>query len=869
MSQDIFGVEPGSEDYSHEVLLLSRGKKFGLKLLNGVSSVHIIPPARQAPPFKLEQNSWQNGRGAEVWLPNAMNFYDAQNAWTSTPNKLHPTLLMQWYTGFRDAEMNMPQAGDTHKWLPLYAGSGSDPNRRYQSVSFTASASSNRERCFLIIRKRGKPGTLTVEWCSDSSGSPGTVQKTVTKAYSDLGDVVSYYIEFKPSSVLAVTSAAVYHIKIYGASGDTLNDCWEVMCDSAASGKNSSDNSSWSATAYSPYYRITDEDVSQFIFPFAFDGAWYAVTSRLDRGNSKLYIHGCRGKATAGASTTLTDSGAGQYGGTWTTDMWANYKVRIIRGTGQGQVRTISSNTGTVLTVSSAWHINPDTTSEYYIYGGKAWKEISVTGNLAWVPAKPAYANGTVYFPQGDTADIRIMQLNYANANDHGFDTENTKHNQAWFLVPSYDSSLGPVMVRGNETATSAGTPAGKAVSVGRAPTSPDGTPVSFGTDLTFQTSILVGDNTYRISGVYNHQNQLWVAKEDTLYQITGNVPVEFRYGADASPNIMNGVAGCTGMDGQFYIAAEHDIFLISGGNTYPTNLPHNLPSGRGGYVRDMISEKGWLFAALDAGDSGWSSIMRMTLQDRSWHEQVRTFAVGRRIRNLAWLNHVDTRSHLTWECAGELMYQEMPLFGVRPIQDSGCAYQHEAVIELPTMDMLNTDPKYFSYFALDSKKLASATTAAVYGREIALDYQLNDNIGTSAWVNGGSFGKSPQDKVTLNLGSKYKIRPRLRIESNEASNPPIVENMGLSLFTRTKQYSSVMMEVNAYGEEEISGEEIWQAIIGMVIAAETVNVESIFSFLHNKRVILPAEPNVNITNINPEVGFDGVFQLYMEFLPE
>lgn len=214
-------------------------------------------------------------------------------------------------------------------------------------------------------------------------------------------------------------------------------------------------------------------------------------------------------------------------------------------------------------------------------------------------------------------------------------------------------------------------------------------------------------------------------------------------------------------------------------------------------------------------------------------------------------------------------MYQEMPLFGVRPIQDSGCAYQHEAVIEFPTMDMLNTDPKYFSYFALDSKKLASANTAAVYGREIVLDYQLNDNVGSTSWVNGGAFGISPQDKVHLNLGSKFKIRPRLRIENNEASNPPIVENMSLSLFTRTKQYSSVMMEVNAYGEEETSGEEIWQGIIGMVIAAETVSVESIFSFLHNKRVILPAEPNVNITNINPEVGFDGVLQLYLDFLPD
>lgn len=866
--QEITGVEPGSDDYTHEIVLSARGIRFGLKLLNGVSSIHIIPPQRQPPPVKLEQNSWTNGRGDEVWYPNRMSFYDAANAWTSTPNKLHPALLMRWYTGFRDAEMNMPGTTDTHKWLPLYPGSGSDPNRRYQSVSFSASASSNRERSFLIIRKKGKPGTLTLEWCSNSSGDPGTVQKTVTKTASDLSDITSVYMEFKPSSVLAVTSGTTYHLKIYGASTDTLNDCWEILCDSAAAGKNSSDNSTWVATAYSPYYRITDEDVSQLIFQFPFDGAWYAVTSRLDRGNSKLYIHGCRGKATAGASTTLTDTGAGQYGGTWTTDMWAGYKVRIIRGTGQGQIRTISSNTATVLTVSTAWHITPDTTTEYYIYGGAAWKEITGHG-LGWVSSKPAYANGIVYFPQNDTVDIRIMQLNYANANDHGFDAEDTKHNQAWFLVPAFDGSQGPVMVRGNEAATSAGTPAGKAMSIGYAPTSPAGTPVGFGTDLTFQTSILVGDNTFRITGIYNHQNQLWVAKEDSLFQVSGYTPVEHRYGVDSSPNIMNGVAACTGMDGQLYIAAEHDVFLISGGNTYPTNLPHNLPSGRGGYVRALISQKGWLFAALDAGDSGYSSVMRMTLNDRSWHEQARTFSVGRRIRGVAWLNHVDTRSHLSFEVGGELMYQEMPLFGVRPIQDSGCAYQHEGVVEFATMDLLNTDPKYFSYFAGDTKKLANAATNAVYGREIGVDYQLNDNIGGTTWVNAGSFGISPQDRVSLNLGSKYKIRPRLRILSDDADNPPILENFALSLFQRTKLYSSVTMDINAFSDDEITGEEIWQGIIGMVMRAETVRVESIFSFLNNKRAVLPAEPNVNITNINPEEGFDGVFQLYMEFLPE
>lgn len=70
------------------------------------------------------------------------------------------------------------------------------------------------------------------------------------------------------------------------------------------------------------------------------------------------------GTATAGGATTLTNGAK-----TWTTNQWSNYQVRITVGTGIGQVRTISSNTGTVLTVSAAWTTNPDATSQYVIEG--------------------------------------------------------------------------------------------------------------------------------------------------------------------------------------------------------------------------------------------------------------------------------------------------------------------------------------------------------------------------------------------------------------------------------------------------------------------------------------------------------------------
>lgn len=68
------------------------------------------------------------------------------------------------------------------------------------------------------------------------------------------------------------------------------------------------------------------------------------------------------GTATAGAATTLTNSGKN-----WGVNQWTNYQVRITAGTGIGQVRTIASNTATALTVSANWATNPDATSQYAI----------------------------------------------------------------------------------------------------------------------------------------------------------------------------------------------------------------------------------------------------------------------------------------------------------------------------------------------------------------------------------------------------------------------------------------------------------------------------------------------------------------------
>lgn len=101
---------------------------------------------------------------------------------------------------------------------------------------------------------------------------------------------------------------------------------------------------------------VSDADIQLFIS--------YAQSEIENMYKTKFGHVDDSGTATAGGASTLTDSGASTE---WTTDLWAGWVVWIYSGTGNGQYRQIASNTTTVLTVSRAWDITPDSTSKYRI----------------------------------------------------------------------------------------------------------------------------------------------------------------------------------------------------------------------------------------------------------------------------------------------------------------------------------------------------------------------------------------------------------------------------------------------------------------------------------------------------------------------
>lgn len=82
------------------------------------------------------------------------------------------------------------------------------------------------------------------------------------------------------------------------------------------------------------------------------------------------------GTASAGGTSSLTNAAK-----TWATNQWANFQIRIASGTGAGQIRTIASNTATVITTSTAWAVTPDATSVYFVEGNDDF--LYLIGNAA------------------------------------------------------------------------------------------------------------------------------------------------------------------------------------------------------------------------------------------------------------------------------------------------------------------------------------------------------------------------------------------------------------------------------------------------------------------------------------------------------
>lgn len=866
MPVSVTNIYPKSTTYTHEVALtLTGGAKYGLRLKDGANSIQDSAPQTNQPVDQVMQFSYHLGRGVESFTNKNQHFafYDSKDAWTTTLGKFHPAPLWQWSRGLRS--MDVAWYGNV-SWKKI--NSNADP---YLSVSYVSSGFTGTHIQF-PLRRRGKPGTLTVTIRADDGGNPhaSTIHQTVTITSDSVSDTPMVVYDGEPSSY-AFTASTTYHLVFYSADTDDEN-CWEIGCNASAAGKRSANGTTWTSTTYSPYYRITDADVDRRLYPFMYDGAMYVVDSLASGGNSTLYINGGRGKATAGSSTSLTDSALNM-----TTDRYVGAYIQIIRGTGAGQSRQIAANSATAFTVSSAWSVTPSTDSEYVVYKTPWFHTVGSTGingftsaaagssGLGYVYSTPAVGNNIVYFPQGDSVAIRRMRWN-ASTKVHDFASENAtgKQGTAYFLESGFHDKDGAVIYRANN-ATATGS--GGAQTVSRAKVTTWGTNLSFKLPNEGSTvGVYIGDTSSIITGMkFNKSDRaLLVHKENSLWRVANEESFGLEYGAEDMPSIYNGQA--MAQSGAYtYFSFWTTLMQMAGGTIRDTKLwLSNLPAERVGNVRGIESAFGWLFSALDA-NTGTGSVALYVDETQAWHELFRGFEAGRRVRNVFWQPNDDTNPFVWIDIGGELVYMMFPR-SPRPLQDNSILYAPECVLETSTVD-LNVNPKFFGTLKAVTKNLSAS------GREIYVDYQMDNYVGSTTWFHAGRIVESPSDEVQIGVGRIRKIRLRFRLNTNTATIPPILEHWALEFFEREPSARFIRLDVDVApnrttingGGQDHKPTELYNALMEMSKTSEVITIESIDPSLHLRSATMYAPPFAKKDSFERGGEWSGTIQVYLK----
>lgn len=731
-------------------------KRYGLKLdgtgslqvgtISQDDTVHIRTQGKKVGDFD-EQRSWKGGRGVEDLSSNPSGYWDSQNAWTLSDGHVMPTLLWQFARGLRKSQFSMPNKDKSMAWTRLIS------SERYLSFSFVADQTFNADYARLWIRKHGTPGTLTVELCSNSSGDPGTV--LVTATVTDVDDVISVLERFDWTGTQAISSGTTYHVKIYGASTDNKNNCWEVGgYAGGTTGKYSSDNSSWTATPFEIYYFIADADINRTFYPFFLDSAMYLVDSKDDFTASSLYINGDRGKVVTSNSTSFADTSK-----SWVASQWVGAWVKIIRGKGLGQTWQITASTGNNISISGngVWAL--DSTSEYIIYSTPHFTEIGTTG-LGRVVSKPLVHNQIVYFPQGATANIRKMIWNPATPG-HSFSDE---ANKASYMTTSVDGSGVKVWIALNNSGSGSTTIVGWSSEVQWSTT-----PGAF----TFTTK-QIGDVSHVITNLVDFSGLVYVFKEDGVWNIMPSnfTLVKLSSGIEKVPTRMNGKAAIAHQ--QFLIYSWlHSVIRVYGSSHDDIGQDWSgwgLPDGREGVFGSMDSYTSLLICGVDAG-TGTSSVLGF--DGIGWHELLRAYDAGARIRMVKIQPCEGTRNRLWTEIGGDLVFQEMPYLKGSPRLDSGCRYMHEAVVESSALDMGTASglSKFIKELTVYCENLGD-------DNEIRVDYQIDDDVHTSRWTEATALFESPESSAWLGLENIRKFAYRLRMFSRDNSTPVDVQGV-------------------------------------------------------------------------------------------
>ncbi|MDH3943708.1 MAG: hypothetical protein OEV06_06435, partial [Anaerolineae bacterium] len=847
---------------THEISLSDGVRTWGLRLDGGPGAIQEVPQTPSTihmsaggtkfgdwePGYAhLEQRSWVGGRGWDDFSADRTRFFDSMMAYTLIDGMAFSAPQWHFAKGILESYENLP--GDMG-WQALTEGD------RFAASILTVGASAFEAATLRFwVRRIGAPGTLTAEiWSDDGGGKPDAVFAGGSDSANTqvVKDVISVFHGFRYPGLANLGAGGKYHVVIYGAATDNAANHWEIGVDvDGGPGNRSRDGLMWSASPYGVYYRLEGAIPKRKFRFFEMESGLYAIDARADDTPSSIYMNGERGRATGGSTDGLTDSDKGMKGG-WSDDEWNSWHIRIIAGKGKGQWRKIKDTSSSgLITVENAWDAIPNGSSDYVIYGGDAWQDITpATGSLIDVVVRDvAVFNRFATFALGQNYPVLFLRYN-GGASPPKHETldapvdPRTKIDRLHVAIDPVD---GPQLWLGRNTD----------MTVTRMSTFGWPSPPVVG-DIS--QPISVGDDNYEITNITDFNGQVYVFKPDGLYSIANDRANELNIGLGFVLSENNGQALATHNSYQYFSWGGFSIQRLVGRDLASVGPDRGLglPDDRKGQAAGLASHPAGLFASIDGGDENYSSVLVYQDGTLGWHEVFRGWDKGKRIQNLHWQVNPGTRPRLWIDIGGELVSQEWPQDASNPLMDAGMKYQHEAIIESASMDMgVSRLPKFIKELTLISEQL-------VDGVEVNLEYQLDGRINSGLWTHAGRFVKSPEDTLAIQRGDVKRIRYRLRSMTNKAEKTPVLLATVMEAFARTPlkyQWSLRVKvgdgQVNLAGGKDHDPDAFTRWLKNAARKAKRIHMRSIWEEMDDIYVIIEP-PTLLRTFSNRLTGFWG-----------
>lgn len=266
------------------------------------------------------------------------------------------------------------------------------------------------------------------------------------------------------------------------------------------------------------------------------------------------------------------------------------------------------------------------------------------------------------------------------------------------------------------------------------------------------------------------------------------------------------------------------------------------LPTERKGIVKKMLGYPSMYFAAIDAGPTGYSSVL--INNQAGYNEIFRCHNVGERINDMIFQTINGNSPDRLWiSIDDEVIWLAMPSKTIKAINDTSAEYTHESTLISSWMfaNMMNVQ-KTWNSLTLTTENLDENNVT------IECDYQTDED---DKWIPISTVvEESPVQEILLKDNTQgRRLRYRLRMMTNDKTKTPLVKNIVTTAigtvdvkYSFSFPYRNLTRDVNLQGEYEDITPKERQAILDEWAKVRTFLIlntdESLFD---NQRVYLEA----------------------------